>query len=259
MALERAKRQNERQVEILQILLNRQSASVSELAQDMGVSEATLRRNLRMLVETGVVERHAGCVMLSSGSEGDLPLILRASQHRQEKLRIAKMALSLVKNNETVFISGGTTTIELARLLPGQCRLTVITNSLSVACVLVDKPGITLVVLGGEVRPTEQTMHGHLTELGAKQLRTEKLFYGVEAISAQFGVSHSQLKEVSTDRALADAAEKIIVLADHSKLGKFAPAVIVPISRVHQVVTGREAPEEILEALRAQGVEVILA
>jgi len=108
------------------------------------------------------------------------------------------------------------------------------------------------------VRSGEQTMHGHLTEMGVHQFRADKLFYGTEAISLQHGITHSQIVEVSTDRALANAATQVVALADHTKFGKVAPALVIPLEKVHTVVTDKDLPADTLEGLRAKNIQVIL-
>ena len=164
---------------------------------------------------------------------------------------------ALIQNGETIFIAGGSTALELARRLPGQRRLTVITNSMRVANILIDINGIQLILLGGSIRSGEQTLHGHLTEWGVHQMRADKLFYGVQAISLQHGLTHGQMVEVSTDRALAEASSQVIVLADHTKFGQVAPALVLPLSKVHTIITGIETPAETIAALQKQGVKVM--
>jgi DeoR/GlpR family transcriptional regulator of sugar metabolism len=246
-------------VALLQLLEGHGTLSIDDLARRIEVSNSTLRRELRDLAAEGVVRVSTGNVSLTSLSKEERPFALRALINRAEKARIGRAALELVHNGDTVFISGGTTTLELAKLLPGQRRLTVITNALRVVDLLVDQPGIDLVALGGAVRPGEQTLHGHLTELGVAQFRADKLFYGIEAVSLQHGLTHSQITEVSTDRALANAATQTIVLADHTKFGQVAPALVMPIEKVHVIVTDRDLPPEVLQGLRSRAIHVILA
>ncbi len=249
----------ERRATLLQVLEGHDTLSIGDLAGRLKVSSSTLRRELREMAVEGLVRVSTGNVSLASPSHEERPFALRALTNRSEKARIGRAALDLVQNGDTVFISGGTTTLELAKLLPGQRRLTVITNALRVVDLLVDQPGIDLVTLGGAVRPGEQTLHGHLTDLGVTQFRADKLFYGIEAISLQHGLTHSQITEVSTDRALASAATQTIVLADHTKFGRVAPALVVPIERVHVIVTDRDLPPETAQELRSKGIHVILA
>jgi DeoR/GlpR family transcriptional regulator of sugar metabolism len=248
----------ERKSALLHVLQTVDSIPIDDLARQTGVSSSTLRRELRPLVIDSLVTVSVGKVSLSKPTNEERPFALRALLNSEEKVRIGQAALELVKNGDTIFIAGGTTSLELARLLPGQRRVTVITNALRVVDLLVDQPGIDLVTLGGAVRPGEQTLHGHLTDWGVSQFRADKLFYGIEAISLQHGLTHSQIVEVSTDRALASAATQTIILADHSKFGKVAPALVMPLEQVHVIVTGRDLPTEILEALRNKGIQVIL-
>jgi DeoR family transcriptional regulator, aga operon transcriptional repressor len=257
--LSTSRKRIERKTALLNVLQKKDSIPIDDLARQTGVSSSTLRRELRDFVNEGLVSVTVGKVALATPSNEERPFALRILLNSDEKVRIGRAALELVCNGDTIFIAGGTTTLELARLLPGQRRLTLITNALRVIDLLVDQPGIDLIILGGAIRPGEQTMHGHLTEWGVAQFRADKLFYGIEAVSLQHGLTHSQIVEVSTDRALASAATQTIILADHTKFGKVAPALVMPLEKVHVIVTDRDLPADILEGLRAKDLQVILA
>jgi len=248
----------DRKAGLIRLLQEKEPISIQDLAQVSGLSQSTLRRELHQLVEERLIKVNVGQVALATPSE-EMPFAFRKMLNVDVKQKIAQASLDLIQNGETIFIAGGTTTLELARLLPRQRRLTVITNALRVANLLVDVPGIELLVLGGAMRPGEQTMHGHLTEWGVHQFRADKLFYGVEAISIQHGVTHSQIVEVGTDRALANAATQVIVLADHTKFGKVAPAFVLALEKVHVLVSDRNLSEEVLQSLKSKNVRVILA
>jgi DeoR family transcriptional regulator of aga operon len=254
-----SQRRAERKSRLLRVLSQNGSLSVEDLASKLGISSSTLRRELHELIESGVVSLRAGTAELVTTSETEFPFHARLLMNQEEKKRIAAAALELIQNGEVIFMAGGTTTLELARLLPGQRRLTVITNVLHIANLLVDQPNINLAILGGIVRPYEQTMHGLLTEAGVQQLRADLFFYGVQAISLQHGVTHSQLQEVSTDRALAAAATRTVVLADHTKFERLAPALVLPLEKVHVIVTGKETAARIVDPLREKGMHVITA
>jgi DeoR family transcriptional regulator of aga operon len=254
-----SQRRTERKSRLLRALSQNGAHSVEDLAVNLGVSSSTLRRELHELIESGVVSLRSGIAELVPASETEFPFHARLLMNQEEKKRIAAAALELIQNGEVIFMAGGTTTLELARLLSGQRRLTVITNVVHIATLLVDQPNITLVILGGIVRPFEQTMHGLLTEAGIQQLRADKFFYGVQAISLQHGITHSQLQEVSTDRALAAAATKTIVLADHTKFDRLAPALVLPLDKVHVIVTGKETAADFVDPLRERGIKVITA
>jgi DeoR family transcriptional regulator, aga operon transcriptional repressor len=248
----------DRKAGLVQLLQENEPISIPDLAQVSGLSQSTLRRDLHRLADDGLVRVNVGQVALASSSE-EKPFAFRSMINIEVKQRIARAGLDLIQNGETIFISGGTTTLELARLLPRQRRLTVITNTLRVADLLVDVPGIDLIVLGGAVRPGEQTMHGHLAEWGVQQFRADKLFYGVEAINIHHGVTHSQIVEVATDRALANAATQVIVLADHTKFGRVAPAFVLALEKIHILICDGNLPKETLQSLKSKNVQVILA
>lgn len=252
-----SRKRGNRKADLVRLLQASDSMYIDNLATSTGVSSSTLRRELRDLVSDGVVRINVGQVSLALPSK-ELPFVIRSVFNVDEKIRIATAALDLVQNGDTIFLAGGTTTQEFAKLLPGRRRLTVITNALRVVNALVDKAGIELIILGGAVRPSEHTLHGHLTEWGVQQFRADKFVYGIEAISLQHGLTHSQLLEVTTDRALAEASTQVIVLADHSKFGKVAPVLALPLDKVNILVTGRELPEEDAEGLRAKNIRVII-
>ena len=248
----------QRQVNLIRLLQKSEPISIPDLSQASGLSQSTVRRELHQLAEEGLVKVNVGQVTLAAFSE-EMPFSFRKMINIDLKRKIARAALELVLNGETIFIAGGTTTLELARLLPGQRRLTVITNALRVANILVDVQGIDLVMLGGAIRSGEQTLHGHLTEWGVHQFRADKLIYGTEAINLQHGITHSQLIEVGTDRALASTATQVIVLADHTKFGKVAPAFVFPLDKVHVLVSDQDLPQETVQSLRSKGIQIILA
>jgi len=249
----------ERTTALLHALQKNDSIPIDDLARQLEISSSTLRRELRDLANQSLVTIAIGKVSLAKNSIEERPFALRSLLNSQEKAHIGGRALDLVNNGDSIFIAGGTTTLEFARLLPGERRVTVITNALRVVDLLVDQPGIELIALGGAVRPGEQTLHGHLTDWGVAQFRADKLFYGIEAISLQHGLTHSQVVEVSTDRAFASAATQTIILADHTKFGKVAPALVMPLDKVHIIVTGRDLADDIVESLCAKGIQVILA
>jgi DeoR/GlpR family transcriptional regulator of sugar metabolism len=253
-----SRKRSNRKADLVRMLQANDARLIDDLAASTGVSSSTLRRELRDLVADGVVRINVGRVSLAIPSK-EFPFVIRTVFNTEEKIRIAYAAMDLIQNGDTIFLAGGTTTQEFAKLLPGHRRLTVITNALRVANTLVDKVGIELIVLGGAVRSGEHTLHGYLTEWGVNQFRADKFIYGIEAISLQHGLTHSQLLEVNTDRALADASTQVIVLADHTKFGKVAPVLALPMEKVNILVTGRELPDSEAEGLRAKNIRVILA
>ena len=229
-------------------------ASVHALARDLGVTPSTIRRDLARLAADGTLVRtYGGAAVRSATPERDA-----LDPRLAAKRAIGAAASALVEDGQTIAISSGSTALVLARHLVDR-RLTVITNALDVVGVLLDRPGIELVVLAGVVRPGMHSMLGHLAELALRELRADALFMGIGAISAERGLMNDSIPEILTDRALRRAAQTCVVLADSTKLGTVAPAYVFGIDEVDTLVTDADADPGEVTALEAKGVRVILA
>jgi DeoR/GlpR family transcriptional regulator of sugar metabolism len=174
------------------------------------------------------------------------------------KRAIGAAAAALVEDGQTIAISSGSTTLELARRLVDR-RLTVITNALDVASVLIDRDGIELIILGGVVRPRMHSMLGHLAELALRELRADTLFMGIGALDPDHGLMNDSIPEILTDRALRRSARTCVVLADSSKLAQVAPAFVFGLDEVDTVVTDSGADPADVVTLRARGLRVVVA
>jgi len=227
---------------------------VDALARELGVTPSTIRRDLARLSVDGVLVRTYGGAVVRTGTPGRDVVDPRLAAKRA----IGEAAAAIVEDGQTIAISSGTTALEFARRLVDR-RLTVITNALDVVGVLLDRPGIELVVLGGVVRPGMHSLLGHLPELALRELRADALFMGIGALSAQLGLMNDAIPEILTDRALRRASTACVVLADSSKLGAVAPAYVFGIEEVDTLVTDADADPEQVASFETRGVRVILA
>jgi DeoR/GlpR family transcriptional regulator of sugar metabolism len=249
----------QRQRAIAEVIARDGQATVEDLCQLFDVSPATIRRDLDDLHSQGLVHRtHGGAVRIVRAAP-EPPILQRAFEQAEAKRRIGVAAAALVPEGATVCISSGTTTLEVARALVTRTNLTVITNALNVASTLAEAPGITLVVVGGVLRRSELSLFGHLTEQALAELRADLVFIGAQAISIEHGVSADNLAEVMTDRALLSIGARRVVVADHTKFGKFATARVAPLSGVHTLVTDSGLADGMAQQLREYGVELVLA
>lgn len=228
-------------------------ASVATLARDLGVTPSTIRRDLARLADDGTLVRTYGGAALptTAGTASSGPTA-------EAKRAIAAAAAGLVEDGQTIAISSGSTTLELARRLVDR-RLTVITNALDVVGVLLDRDGIELVVLGGVVRPRMHSMLGHLAELALRELRADTLFMGIGALDPDHGLMNDSIPEILTDRALRRSARSCVVLADASKFSGVSPAFVFGLTEVDTVVTDAGVDPADVVALRARGVRVVVA
>ncbi len=250
----------ERQRQISQLIEEKALATVAELSTYFGVSEATIRRDLEKLESEGIIQRVHGGAIPSDGRQARVePIIIqRAAENAEEKKMIGRVAASLVRGEETVFLGSGTTTLEVARCLKGKEGLTVITNALNIANELAGEQDITLIVVGGLLRHSELSMIGHIAEQTLRELRADKVIMGMRALSLREGLTNDYLPETMTDRAIISLAPEVILVVDHSKFDKVSTALVAPVTYVSKIVTDGKAPPEIVAALRDSGIEVIL-
>lgn len=227
-------------------------ATVAELAADLGVTPATIRRDLQQLADEGRLLRTYGGAALADRR------IVRETRTIDAKRAIADAAAQLVTDGSTIAIGSGTTAFELARRLVDR-RLTVITNALDVANVLVDRAGIELIILGGVVRPRMHSMLGHLAELATTELRADTLFMGIGAISLAGGLMNDSVPEIQTDRALRRMARSVVVIADATKFDLVAPAYVFGLEEVDTIVTDPALDAAKVRELEKRGIRVIVA
>ena len=235
----------------------RRRVSVAEICDTFGVSVATARRDLDALAGAGRVQRVHGGAILAQPAPPEGPVLERALEQPDEKRRIGEAAATLIEPRDSVFVGSGTTTLELARNLPLDFGLTVVTNSLLVLNVLAEREDITLVCLGGMFRITEGSMIGHISDQALKELRLHKVFLGVRALDIEAGLTNDYLPETMTDRQILEAGRQVILLADHTKCGRVASGFLAPLSRVHTLITDTTTPNDFVMQIKALGVNVV--
>jgi DeoR family transcriptional regulator of aga operon len=249
----------ERQQGLIRLLERQGRVSVAQICAAYSVSEATARRDLDALAEQGLLQRvHGGAIPVRQ-ADPEMPMLERREAQAEEKQRIGVAAAGLVQDGEAVLLGSGTTVLEVARNLRGRRSLTVITNSLPVINVLAGLPEISVIVLGGMLRDSELSFIGHITEQALAEVRADKVIIGVRALSLEQGLTNDYLPETLTDRAILSVGREVILTADHTKIGTVAPAFLAPLSTVRTLVTDSQSSTEFLNALREQGIRVIIA
>jgi DeoR family transcriptional regulator of aga operon len=248
----------ERQQRLLRYIEQQQRITVNQIVEQFDVSLATARRDLETLADQGKVQRvHGGAIAVRQAAP-EPPVLQRTSEQSSEKLRIGQAAADLIADGETVFLSSGTTVLEVARRLRDKHNLTVITNSLLVLNELAEARDISIVCLGGMLRHSEMSLIGHITELALSDLRADKVILGIRAIDAEQGLTSAYLPETMTDRAILKIGREVIVVADHTKCAAVSTAVVAPITSIHTLITDTSTSQDFVAAVRAQGVKVIV-
>lgn len=231
------------------------SVSVADIATDLEVSEATIRRDLRLLEDQRLLGRtHGGAV--PQGVLYELPLRYKSGRQTEQKLRIAREAANRVLDGWAIGLTGGTTTTEVARVLVKRERLTVVTNALNIASELAVRPNLKLVVTGGVARPESYELVGPIAEASLEGLNLDMVFLAVDGITPSAGLTTHHEIEAGTNRALLERARTVIVVADSSKIGKVAFARICQLAQVDELITDDGAALDALVALRDAGVIV---
>ena len=231
------------------------SVSVADIATDLEVSPATIRRDLRLLEDQRLLGRtHGGAV--PQGVLYELPLRYKSGRQTEQKLRIAREAANRVLDGWAIGLTGGTTTTEVARILVERERLTVVTNALNIASELAVRPNLKLVVTGGVARAESYELVGPIAEASLEGLNLDMVFLAVDGISPSAGLTTHHEIEAGTNRALLERARHVTVVADSSKIGKVAFARICQLAQVDELITDDGADDGALVALRDAGVTV---
>jgi DeoR/GlpR family transcriptional regulator of sugar metabolism len=247
----------ERQEQVLHFIEQRQRVAVADICERFAVSVATARRDLEALAARGDVRRVHGGALAVRRAPPELPALQRADEQADAKRRIGQAAAAQVVDGETIFLSSGTTALEVARNLRDRAKLTVITNSLLIINALADAPQITLVSLGGILRRGELSLIGHIAEQALAEVRADKVILGIRAIDAEHGLTNDYLPETMTDRAILRISREVIVVADHTKCGRVSAAFVAPITAMHTLITDTATAPEFVDAVIARGVRVL--
>jgi DeoR/GlpR family transcriptional regulator of sugar metabolism len=232
---------------------------LAELAERLGVSQMTVRRDLDELQRQGLVRRVRGGAVSLAAEPRDAGFAARAGWQAAIKDRIGKAAAAEVQPGQTVLLDAGTTTAAVARHLVDRAPLTVAVLSLQAADRLADRPGIRLLVIGGESRPGERSLVGHLALRMLGELWFDTFLMSIGAVHAEHGLSEFAIEDATVKQHALRRAGRTIVIADTTKLGVRAFAKVADLGSVDTFVTDRAARGETLTALRDAGVEVISA
>jgi len=249
----------DRRYEIKKLISEQKQISIQEITRRFNISIATARRDLDALADQGILERVHGGAQLVKKAPPEMPTILRSNEQVEEKERIANAMVKMINSGDTLFLGSGTTVMEVARRLPQQYNLTVITNSLLVADVLASRVDINLVIMGGTFRHTENSMYGHIVEQALNEVRADKVIFGIRAISLENGLTNDFLPEITTDRAILKIAREVILVADHTKFDRVSTAMVCPLTGVTRIITDLGTPEKTIQAICDMGVNVTIA
>ncbi|WP_078544527.1 DeoR/GlpR family DNA-binding transcription regulator [Litchfieldia alkalitelluris] len=248
----------ERHELILEQLDKHKIIKVSELSKLLEVTEKTVRGDLELLENRGILKRiHGGAVLVED--EGRiLPIAERQSGHGDVKLAIARAAVELIKPNDTILMDGGSTTIALAELL-GDFPITVITNDLKIANILLHKNNVQLMVLGGtRIDSSSSLMGAQATEM-LKRMRVNRLYIGTTGVSIEHGLTVFNSIHADWKKQIIASANHITLLADSTKFEKVALIQFASINEIDEIVTDTRLDDAVKLKLNGMNLKVLLA
>ena len=253
-----------RRARLLEQLQSVSWTSVERIIADLGVSEATIRRDLRCLEAKGVIRRDYGAVRLADPPTFapylDDPGFREQVHHMaEEKRRIGRVAAGLIEDGETVAIAPGTTTAQVAQALHDKRDLTVVTNAVNIVMELSRRKDFRIHVTGGRLSGDWFALVGPGALRSIRTVFPDKFFFGANGVHWEHGVTDRHGEEAAANLAMARRARQRILVADHTKLGQVASCLVCPIQEVSIIVTDAVAAGEMIAPFEASGIQVLRA
>ncbi|MCB5943469.1 DeoR/GlpR family DNA-binding transcription regulator [Acidocella sp. KAb 2-4] len=245
-----------RQSDILQVVRESGSASITDLAARLGVSTETIRRNLKPLIAQGSVLRFHGGIM-SPEHMDDPPFQRRMQLNRNGKRQVAALVLGMVRDGDTLILDNGTTATYVAEALTARANLVVVTNSAQIACRLANRNNNRVFMAGGELGGDDAAAFGPASIEFLKQFEVRCALITVAGINARSELVDFHLFEAEFSRAAMAQAAESWVITDHSKFGREAPVKVCELAQVQKIVTDAAPPEEFAARCAAAGVQLV--
>ena len=247
----------ERRQAILAALARDGKVVAARLVEELGVSEDTVRRDLRELASQGLVQRVHGGALPPAPRAGSFSE--RRDTRSQAKASLARAAVAVLADARVIFLDGSTTNLELARQLPAEPARTVLTNSPPVAAALAEHPTAEVVVIGGRLDKRAQATTGSAAVDFIRSVRADACVLGVCAAHPEVGLTSDDLEEAQVKRAMAESAADVIAVATSDKLRAGSPYLVAPLAALTHLVAEKDAADELLDPYRALGVSVTRA
>lgn len=251
--------QDARRAEIRKLVASRGECSVEQLADELGVSGMTVRRDLQALSEDGRLIRTHGGATLGERATFEFAFLDRVNKNREAKTAIARKAVDVLGDCRSVMLDGSTTTLAVARQLRGRSGLTVITTSLPAAAELQHEPGVDVLLTGGYIRSASPDLTGSLAEANLELLRAEIAFLGADAVDGHGNVFTNPPDNSAVLLRMIASAQRVYVVADHTKLGGSALRRFGELRKWAGLITDEACDPGFVDQLREQGIDVIIA
>lgn len=249
----------ERQAEIVARTRTAGRIDVASLANEMQVTPETIRRDLKALERRGLVRRVHGGAIAVERVVGEEPVHQRESANAEAKAAIGRAALAEIQDAHSIVIDGGTTTACLAALLPTDRELTVITHALPIASIVAGRPNINLHLVGGAVRGRTLVAVGPWATRSLERVNADVVLLGANGVSVESGITTPDVAEAEVKAALIRSARRIVLLADHTKIGRNELITVVSLDQVDTLITDAGVDPDLVDEITAAGVTVVRA
>jgi len=252
---------SERRREITTMIRARGSVQVASLSEMFSVSMQTIRKDLLYLEQHGVATRTYGGALSSEVVNAHIEPAIETKRvsHTEAKERIGRLAAGMINPGESIMLDSGTTTLQIARFLPDDEDITVVTNDFDILGVLNQKRKIKIVMLGGELRRRNMAFYGAQTVAALDDLLLDKLFLGVDGFDIERGITTHHEPEAELNRRMVETAREVIAVTDASKFGRVCLHRIIDVGDLDILVTDTAAPSSIDEATDRLGVRLYKA
>jgi DeoR/GlpR family transcriptional regulator of sugar metabolism len=247
----------ERKGRVLELLEREGSVVARALAESWGISEDTVRRDLRDLAADGKLQRvHGGALRLSPAAQD---YVTRLRVATDEKVKVGNFAASMIRDGQTIFLDGGTTTQAMCRALPRDLRATVWTHSPTITTELLDRDGLEVHLIGGRVFPHSMVTLGSVAAEQISSITVDTFFMGVSGVHATAGLTTGDPEEAAIKRAISRRAGETYVLASSEKIGAASAYSVIPFLDVSAAITDATGPSATLREIEAAGLALITA
>ena len=253
----------ERQEGIINLLVERQSVSVSELSELFDVSPVTIRSDLKQMAEQGrVVRTHGGARLVGERARHEYSFTAQLRSNAAEKQSIGRAAAALVNSGEAILLDASTTAFAVGQALKDRTDLynmTVVTTGIWTALELLGAPHLDVVLTGGHVRTATGSVSGMIAHDVVGKFNFQKAFLGAWGITLQEGLMDSPLAEADLKRTIISRTQELIAVSDGSKLGRTSLASFASLNEITLLITGESAPPSMVGEFKAHGVKIAIA
>lgn len=233
--------------------------SIHQLAEEINVSRATIRRDLQLLADQDVLQiTRGGAMRKTANASAEPEYMVKNALHQEEKSRIGRAACKLVQPGETLLLDTGTTVYHMISGLQQMENLIIVTNDIRIASELAAFPSLTLCMLGGMVRKGHYTTTGVWTQTALESLHVDRVFLSCDAVDLAMGCSITNSDEILIKQSMIKAAHDCVLLVDHSKFESMAFMGLCDLDKISCIITGKELDAKTVQDYRSAGIQMIL-